>query len=103
VRVPLVLSNPSTQVVRAQWHTLPVPGLPHPQGEPGFDYVASSGTATFLPGQISTTISVEVLDDPLVEEDEIVVVSFHHPTNAVMGGFWGLGFAVIQDNDDDAP
>jgi hypothetical protein len=33
------------------------------------------------------------------EIDELLVVSFHHPTNALMGGFWGLGFGGITDDD----
>ncbi|MGZ4728598.1 MAG: hypothetical protein ACXWB2_12825 [Acidimicrobiales bacterium] len=37
--------------------------------------------------------------DTVVEPDEYVVVSFHHPTNATMGGFWGLGFGVITNDD----
>jgi hypothetical protein len=27
--------------------------------------------------------------------DEFLVVSFHNPINAHLGGFWGLGFGVI--------
>jgi hypothetical protein len=34
-----------------------------------------------------------------VEVDEYIVVSFRNPTNARMGGFWGLGFAVSQNDD----
>ena len=34
-----------------------------------------------------------------VESDEYLVVSFRNPTNAVMGGFWGLGFGGITNDD----
>jgi hypothetical protein len=37
--------------------------------------------------------------DTAPEPDEYVVLSFLHPTNATMGGYWGLGFGVIVDDD----
>jgi hypothetical protein len=37
-----------------------------------------------------------------VEPDEYFVVQFGNPTNATMGGFWGLGFGGIL-NDDAGP
>lgn len=41
----------------------------------GDDYTALSGTVTILAGQTSATISVDVLDDPVVEPDETVLVT----------------------------
>ena len=38
---------------------------------------------------------IPVVADSSPGPDEYVVVSFNHPTNATMGGFWGLGFGVI--------
>ena len=37
----------------------------------------------------------DVVDEP----DEYVVVAFGNPTHARMGGFWGLGFAILADDD----
>ena len=50
-----------------------------------------AGTVTFAPGETSATVTIPVNGDTLVEPDEYIVVSFHDPTNANMGGFWGLG------------
>jgi len=99
LRVPLTLSAPSTRAVTVRWATQPVPALALPQGAPNVDYVAGSGTATFAPGSTSTTVSIRVVPDGVDERDELVVVSFGSPTNARMGGFWGLGFGTILDDD----
>jgi hypothetical protein len=99
VAVPVHLSEPSPLTVTVPWSTLFVPGAPAGQADPATDYVAASGTVTFLPGQTDATVSVVVNGDTLTEPDEYIVVSFNHPTNAVMGGFWGLGFGIIGNDD----
>lgn len=80
-----------------EWTTLPIAG-------PGFaappdDYQAASGVVTFAPGETAKTVPIVVNADAVDEPDEYVVVSFRNPTNARMGGFWGLGFGVIIDDD----
>ena len=97
--VPVTLSNPSTSSVTVHWSTLFVPSSPTdpwlgPQA-PTSDYVASSGTVTFAPGQTTAEIHIPVLADSSPGPDEHIVISFNHPTNATMGGFWGLGFGII--------
>lgn len=99
LRVPLTLSAPSSRTVTVKWGTVPVPGLALPQPAPNVDYVAASGTATFAPGSTSTSVSVRVVPDGVAEPDELLVLSFGSPTNAHMGGFWGLGFGIIRDDD----
>jgi len=44
-------------------------------------------------------VTISVNGDTLVEPDEWIVVGFNHPMNARMGGFWGLGFGVILNDD----
>jgi hypothetical protein len=44
-------------------------------------------------------VPVTVLGDTTPEPDELVVISFLNPVNARMGGFWGLAFAGIADDD----
>jgi hypothetical protein len=99
VQVPLTLSSPSDQTVTVRWATLVAAGAPGNQADGTTDYVPASGTVTFQPGQTTATATVTVRGDEVAEPDEYVVVSFNHPTNARMGGFWGLGFAVIADDD----
>ncbi|MGZ4757974.1 MAG: Calx-beta domain-containing protein, partial [Acidimicrobiales bacterium] len=99
VEVPVTLSNPSTQTVTVEWNTLFASGAPGDQADPATDYLPVSGTVTFAPGETTKTVTVVIDGDTVVEPDEYVVVSFHHPTNATMGGFWGLGFGVITNDD----
>jgi hypothetical protein len=99
VNVPVALSSPSDQTVTVEWRTVHVPGAPADQAHPTSDYTPTSGTVTFAPGETSKTVAVAVNGDALVEPDEYLVVSFHDPTNAVMGGFWGLGFGGITNDD----
>ena len=93
------MSNPSTQTVTVQWTTLFVPGAPPTPGSapkpPPATTLASSGTVTFAPGQTSAEIHIPVLADSSPGPDEHIVISFHDPTNATIGGFWGLGFGII--------
>jgi hypothetical protein len=102
LQVPVSLSLPSTQPVTVQWNTEFVTGAPGNQADPATDYVPSSGTFTFAPGQTTGSVTIPVNGDVLIEPDEYVVVSFHDPTNATVGGFWGLGFGKIL-NDDKGP
>ena len=64
-----------------------------------WDYVPASGVVTFAPGQTSATVPITINADLYDEWDELFAVSFHDPTNAKVGGFYGLGFGTITDND----
>jgi glucose/arabinose dehydrogenase/PKD repeat protein len=94
------LSRPSAQIVTVGWTTLRPPGLPGFPADPGADYVAASGTVTFAPGDTSEEVTVTVVGDAIDEPDEYLLVSFTAPTNAVLGGFLGLSFGAIVDDDD---
>ncbi|NNE74239.1 MAG: PKD domain-containing protein, partial [Acidimicrobiales bacterium] len=91
--VPVTLSEPSNQVVTVQWTTV---GL---YAEAGADFLNASGTVNFQPGQTSKLVNIPIVGDTETETTEYVVAWFHSPTNAQMGGFWGLGFVVIEDDD----
>ncbi len=98
--VAVTLDQPSPSTVTVAWNTLYLPGIaPNPwlgPEAPTTDYAASSGTVTFTPGQTSTVVHIPVLaDSNPTSPDEFLMVSFHDPANAHMGGFWGLGFGVI--------
>ena len=99
LQVPVTLNKPSTQTITAQWTTEFVPNAPAGQADPATDYTPANGIVTFAPGQTSNTVTISVKGDTLVEPDEYIVVSFSNPTNAKVGGFWGLGFGVITNDD----
>ncbi len=99
LNVPVTLSHASTTAVTVQWNTLYVPGAANtsngPQA-PTSDYTASSGVVTFTPGQTTgqVTIPVNANSD---QSSEYILVSFHNPTGANIGGIWGLGTGIITN------
>ena len=98
--IPVTLSGPSAETVTADWVTVFAPGVgPSAAAEPGVDFAAAGGTVTFAPGDTSAVVEVTVFGDVVDESDEYVVVAFGNPTHARMGGFWGLGFAILADDD----
>lgn len=66
----------------------------------GSDYVATSGTLTFNPGETSKTINVTINGDPHYEPDEGFFMILSNPVNANISRV--LGTALIT-NDDPVP
>lgn len=64
---------------------------------PDADYVPVSGTLVFAPGEISKTISVPILQDPLDEASESFDVQLAGAVNATFDDAVGRGF--ITDDD----
>jgi hypothetical protein len=63
----------------------------------GNDYVTTSGTLTFTPGQTSRTLVVLVNGDTLDEANETFVVNLGSPTNASLAD--GSATGTITDDD----
>ena len=62
------------------------------------DYTSATGTVTFAPGDTSETVSVQTIDDALVEGTETFDVLVNNPTgNAAIAD--GTGVGTINDND----
>ena len=93
LQIPVSLSAASGQVVTASWSTV------NNTATAPADYVAASGTVIFQPGQTTNTVSITINADALDEPDELLLVAFSNPTNATIGGFYGLGFGTILDDD----
>src|SRR5262249_1509531 len=85
----VTLSAPSTQAVSVTYAT--ADGTAHQ----GTDYVATSGTLTFAPGQTVQTITVPVLADPTNSVDEAFLVVLTDPVNGIIQG-GGIGTGTIQ-------
>ncbi len=99
VDVPVTLSAPSNRPITVEWNTLFAPGAPAGQADAGIDYVAGSGTLTFAPGETAKTVQVLINGDTVDETSEYFVVRFHSAPHAVLGGFLGLGFGGILNDD----
>jgi large repetitive protein len=63
----------------------------------GKDYVATSGTLTFTPGQTSQTVTVQVNGDVIDENDETFFLDLSTPSNATIAQAQAV--ATIIDND----
>ena len=68
----------------------------------GSDYTASSGTASFPPGTVETTVSIAILNDDETEQAETFTVQLGNPVGAVLAD--GEGATVtIEDDDGETP
>src|SRR2546425_10176515 len=85
------LSAASSQTVTVNYATLA--GI----ATAGKDYISTSGTLTFAPGEVSKTIIVQVVGDTLKEPNETLVLRLTNPTNAIIARTEGIG-AIIDDD-----
>jgi hypothetical protein len=63
----------------------------------GSDYVATSGTLTFNPGDLAKPVSVTINGDQTFEPDETFTVNLTNPVNATVSKAQGTG--TIQNDD----
>jgi len=64
-----------------------------------YDSSATSTTLTFLPGQTSKTVRIDILADTLNEYNEDFFINLLNPTNATISGTEGVGEGLILDDD----
>jgi len=88
---PVSLSGPSTQTVTVTFSTANGTAIA------GSDYVATSGTLTFNPGETTKMITVVVNGDTLNEANETFFVKLGNPVNTAIAD--GLGIGTISDDD----
>lgn len=69
---------------------------------PGVDYAGLSGSLSMAVDQTSATISVDAIDDTLIEPNKTVVVTITPDPGYVVGG-GGPGTATVTVVSDDAP
>jgi len=85
------LSNPSSQTITVAYSTADVTATA------GIDYVATSGTLTFNPGETAKFVAVEVLGDNIDEINEKISVTLTNPTNATIGSVPGI-ITILNDD-----
>jgi hypothetical protein len=61
------------------------------------DYVASTATLNFAPGEVTDTISVSVKGDTTTEADELFYVKLLNPVNLALAKDTGIGTIVNND------
>ena len=65
----------------------------------GSDYTATSGTATFVPGDTVETVAVPVLDDAVAEEEQSFTLDLSNPVEATISRSQAFGTIVDTDAD----
>jgi hypothetical protein len=93
VTLTVSLSNPHAEVVTIHYNTLPASAN-------SLDYIETSGTLTFAPGQMSKTLVVKVKGDVSDEDPETFTVNLSGmlPTGTTQI-FDGQAVVTINDND----
>ncbi len=91
--IDVTLSAPSEETVTVNYATANGDAIA------GVDYTATSGTATFAPGDTSESFVVPILPDGLDEVDETFLVNLSSPVNAELGD----SQATVTIVDDDFP
>jgi len=69
----------------------------------GVDYVATGGTLTFAPGEMSKIVGVTILGDNAVEPDETFTVTLSAPQGANLGGGGAGATGTGTITNDDLP
>ena len=90
--VDITLPSPSDQEVRLRWATA------DGSAQAGSDYNAASGTVSFAPGETAKMVGVEVVGDPVPEQNETLSVTLEPVLNATLA----RGQATVTIADDDA-
>lgn len=90
--VEVVLSEASNRVVTVD---LEVAGTAS-----GADHMLAAQTITFMPGETTKAIAIDLVDDALDEDDETVLVTLANPQGAALGATPQFAHTII---DDDAP
>jgi hypothetical protein len=85
------LSAPSAVLVTVDYATI------DGTATAGSDYLATSGTLTYAPGETSKTITVQVIGDRIAEPNETFGVSLGNATGATIAG--GPGIGTILDDE----
>jgi len=88
---PVSLSGPSTETVTVTFRTA------NGTAAAGTDYVATSGTLTFNPGETRTMIAVVVNGNRLHEANETFFVNLSNPVNIAIADAQGVG--TISNDD----
>lgn len=98
VRIPVTLDGPADRTVVATWTTATLDR--EGWAEIGTDVEAvEHGEIRFDPGSTDAVLEIPTIDDDRPEGDEWIVGWLISVDGARPGGFYGLGFGRIIDND----
>ena len=87
----ITLDRPSTDVVSLSWSTAAQ------SATADADFTASSGAVSFLPGEVTRTVYVPVLDDSVAEGDETFAVNLVAGTGVTVAELGAIGWISAND------
>jgi hypothetical protein len=87
----VTLSAPSSQTVTVNYATLAGTATA------GKDFMSASGIVTFAPGEVTKTITINIVGDTTRESNETLTVRLSSPVNATMTR--GDSTGTIIDDD----
>ena len=93
----VTLSTPSGRDVTVDYATADGTASSYEYAGEELDFEAASGSLTFLPGQVSKTVTVDVLDGTLDELDENFFLNLTNASGASLSDAQGI--ATITDDD----
>ena len=70
------------------------------EGATADDYSGVPGSLTFLPGETLQTFTMNIVDDPIDDDDESVILKLGHEPHIKRGGDHGELTISIRDDDD---
>jgi Ca2+-binding RTX toxin-like protein len=94
--ITLTLSKPATDTLSIKYQTLST------DAKAGSDFISTSGTLTFLAGDISKAINISVFSDTEVESDEDFTLSLTDPQGMRFSNGFPTQDLTLLIRDDDA-
>jgi hypothetical protein len=101
VMIKVSRENGETGTVSVDFETV-ASGAPN-AATPNGDYTTTTGSLTFLTGEIEKIISVPVIEDILPEVDEVFLVNLFNPQSGAMLGAPPQTTVTIIDNENNQP
>ena len=94
--ITLNLSSPATDMLTVHYETLAIDAIA------GSDFISTSGTVTFLAGDVSKVINISVYGDPDPESDEDFILSLTDPQGMRLSNGLPSQDLILLIRDDDA-
>lgn len=89
----VTIAPPSTKTVTVQYSTSDI------KAKAGIDYIPTSGSLTFAPGETLKTVSVPIIGDTIIEGNDTFFVNLTNSTGADITDSKGLGTILNDDGN----
>ncbi len=94
----VTMSVPAAYTATIDYYTDNIIGSSPEYATAGSDYISATGTITFAPGVVTQNITVQIIGDTTVEEDERFRLSLTNPSAPVSLGFSSSQIYILNDD-----